>query len=73
MTNAARHLVDLILAAVLIMFGYAVNDLQGGVVEVHQHWWSSAALLLVLAAAALRVTDAIAASKRPRKPPTAPS
>ena len=57
MTNAARHLADLVLAVVLFTFGYAVNDLQDGVVEVHQHWWSSAAVLLVLAAAALRVTD----------------
>ena len=73
MTNAARHLADAVLAVALFTLGYAVNDLQDGVVEVHQHWWSSAAVLLVLAAAALRVTVAIAATKRPRKPPTAPS
>ena len=73
MTNAARHLADLVLAFALFTLGYAVNDLQDGVVEVHQHWWSSAAVLLVLAAAALRVTVAIATTKRQRKPPTAPS
>ena len=73
MTNAARHLADLVLAVALFTLGYAVNDLQDGVVEVHQHWWSSAAVLLVLAAAALRVTVAIAATKRPHKPPKAPS
>jgi hypothetical protein len=73
MTNAARHLSDLILAVALFTLGYAVNDLQGGVVEVHEHWWSSAAVLLVLAAAALRVTVAIATTKRSRKRPTAPS
>jgi hypothetical protein len=73
MTNAARHLADLVLAFGLFMLGYAVNDLQDGVVEVHQHWWSSAAVLLVLAAAGFRVTVAIAATKRHRKPPTAPS
>ena len=73
MTNAARHLADLVLAVALFTLGYAVNDLQNGVVEVHQHWWGSAGVLLVLAAAALRVTVAIAATKRPRKPPTAPS
>ncbi len=73
MTNAARHLADLVLAVALLTLGYTVNDLQDGLVEVHQHWWSSAAVLLVLAAAALRVTVAIAATRRPRKPPTAPS
>ena len=73
MTNAARHLADVILAVALVTFGYAVNDLQGGVVELHRHWWSSAAVLLILAAGALRVTVAIAAAKRPRKPPSAPS
>jgi hypothetical protein len=73
MTNAARHLADVVLAFALFTLGYAVNDLQHGVVEVHQHWWSSAAVLLVLAAAALRVTVAIAATKRPPKPPVAPS
>ena len=73
MTNAARHLADLVLAFALFTLGYAVNDLQHGVVEVHQHWWSTVAVLLVLAAAALRVTVAIAAAKQPRKPPTAPS
>ncbi len=73
MTNAARHLADLVLAVALFTLGYAVNDLQDGVVEVHQHWWSSAAVLLVLAAAALRVMVAIVATKRPRKPPAAPS
>jgi hypothetical protein len=73
MTNAARHLADLVLAFALFTLGYAVNDLQDGVVEVHQHWWSSAAVLLVLAAAAVRVTVAIAATKRQRKPPTASS
>ena len=73
MTNAARHLADLVLAVALLTLAYAVNDLHDGVVEVHRHWWSSAAVLLVLAAAALRVTVAIAATKRERKPPTAPS
>lgn len=73
MTNAARHLADGVLAFALFALGYAVNDLQHGVVEVHEHWWSSAAVLLVLAAAGLRVTVAIAVTKRPRKPPTASS
>ena len=68
MTNAARHLADGVLAFALFALGYAVNDLQHGVVEVHEHWWSSAAVLLVIAAAGLRVTVAIAVTKRPRKP-----
>jgi hypothetical protein len=73
MTNAARHLADAVLAVALFTLGYAVNDLQDGVVEVHQHWWSAAAALLVLGAAALRATVGIAATKRPRNPPTTPS
>jgi hypothetical protein len=73
MTNAARHLADLVLAFALFTLGYAVNDLQDGVVEVHQHWWSSAVVVLVVAAVALRVMVAITATKRQCKPPTARS
>ena len=71
MTNATRHLADVVLAVAVLTLGYAVNDLQDGVGEVHQHWWSSAAVLFVLGAVALRVTVAIAATKRARKPPSA--
>jgi hypothetical protein len=73
MTNAARHLANLVLAVSLFTLGYVINDLQDGIVEVPHHWWSSAALFLVTAAFALRVTVAIVAAKRVAKPPSASS
>ena len=73
MTNAARHLANLVLAIALFTLGYMINDLQDGIVEVPRHWWSSAVLLLAGAAAAFGVTVAIAAAKPVATPPSASS
>ncbi len=72
-TNAARHLANLLIAVALFTLGYVVNDLDDGIVEVPHHWWSMSAALLVGAAAAVRVTVAIASAKRVATPESASS
>lgn len=38
-----------------LAFGYALNDLAGGLREAPQHWWSTAPLLGIAIAVALYV------------------
>ena len=52
MENCMRRFISLIqivatiLAAVsLVGFGYALNDLAGGITEVARHWWSTIPIL----------------------------
>jgi hypothetical protein len=39
------------LAASLVVFGYALNDLRSGLAELPQHWWSSTAVVALVASA----------------------
>ena len=64
MTNLPQHLANVALAAAMFCLGFAVNDLEGGITEIHRHWWSTAALLLVVLAAAVRATVGAMARRR---------
>jgi len=56
MTNAVRNLASVALAAAIFVLGFAINDLQSGIAEIHRHWWSTAAVLLVVSTGAVRAT-----------------
>jgi hypothetical protein len=66
MTNAGRHLANVALAGAIFLLGYTVNDLHGGITEIHRHGWSTAAVLLVVVVGALRASIAIARPSRCR-------
>jgi hypothetical protein len=72
MANATRHLASLALAASIFVLGYAINDLQDGIIEIPHHWWSTSAVLLVVAAAAVRLTIDARAKHRRTTSPSAP-
>ena len=72
MANATRRIASLALAASILVLGYAINDLQNGIIEIPHHWWSTSAALLVVAAAAVRLTIDARAKHRRTASPSAP-
>lgn len=65
MSNAARHVANLVLAAAIFLLGFSLNELRHGITEAPEHWWSSAAILFVFLAGAARGCVA-AVEARPR-------
>ena len=57
-----RSSLTAIAGAALVIFGFSVGQLSGGVSEIPQHWWSSASALGALCAVA-----AVTASNRVRR------
>ncbi|MBA2337665.1 MAG: hypothetical protein H0V96_07920 [Acidimicrobiia bacterium] len=55
-----RTALVLIAAVTLVLFGYVVRQLEGGVGELATHWWSTAATV----AAALASSAAMIAARR---------
>ena len=52
----------------MFLLGYAVNDLESGVTEIHRHWWSTLAVGLVALGAAARVAVELLAARRQERP-----
>jgi hypothetical protein len=64
-----RHLLDVIVVLAVFVLGYTVNDLHGGVSEVHHHWWSSFALAVTALTIAARLAVDVVAHRH-QQPPT---
>lgn len=71
MIRPLRHVSNAVVVFTLIAFGYAVNDLQGGVTEIPRHWWSSLALVASVLSIAVRAAFN-SSDVTHRTPPTAP-
>jgi hypothetical protein len=68
-THPLRHLLDVIVVLAVFDLGYTVNDLHGGVSEVHHHWWSSFALAVTALTITARLAVDVIANRR-QHPPT---
>lgn len=53
MSGALRITAAVVAGIGLFALGFAVNDLEDGIVEVPMHWWSTLPLLFLAAAALL--------------------
>ena len=64
-----RYVTNVALAAALFGLGYTINDLAGGVGEIHRHWWSTIALGAFMLSVGARTAVAIADTRQQESTP----
>ncbi len=69
MIRPLRLFANIAVVVTVFVFGYTLNDLEGGIAEIPRHWWSSAALGLTMLSIVARAAIDLAGGGRHRQPP----
>ncbi len=70
MSHLPRHVASSAVIIAVLVLGYTLNDLEGGIRDIPRHWWSSLALGGTVVSVVARALLGVAESRRHR--PSAP-